>query len=108
MKRCTVIFALPERQWSWQLELPDDATVGEALQSAQAQAGVEIPWDADVGIFGEPCDREASPRDGDRIELYRPLKSDPKESRRARAAARKAAADQASSRPRPAFPKKAS
>ena len=98
MKRVSVIFALPRQQWTWQLELPDAATVGDALQAARGQAvDTAVPWDADVGIFGEPCDRGTLPRDGDRIELYRPLSQDPKESRRARAAARKAAADRASS-----------
>ena len=107
MKRCTVVFALPDAQWTWQVDLPDGATVGDALAQARAQAaGLEIPWDTDVGIFGEPCERDCQPRDGDRIELYRPLKSDPKVSRRARAAARKAAADPASSRP-PQAPKPA-
>ena len=92
MKICTVAFATPERQWLWPVELPDGATVTEALTQARVQsAGVDVPWDADVGIFGELCDRAAVPRDGDRIEIYRPLKLDPKESRRARAQARKAA-----------------
>ena len=103
MKRCTVVFALPERQWLWQVELPDQASVAEALAQARAQStgdAAKVPWDADVGIFGELCARDALPRDGDRIEIYRPLRSDPKVSRRARAAARKAAADRASAQPR--------
>ena len=102
MKRCTVVFALPDAQWTWQVDLPDQASVAEALAQARAQSAADaapVPWDADVGIFGEPCGRDVLPRDGDRIEIYRPLKSDPKVSRRARAAARKAAADRVSSRP---------
>lgn len=100
MKRCQVSFALPERQWTWQVDLPEQGTVEDALRLARAQAGgQDIPWDsADVGIFGEPCDRAALPRDGDRIEIYRVLRSDPKVSRRARAAAGKAAGDPAPSR----------
>ena len=79
MKRCTVAFATPERQWLWQVQLPDGATVAEALAEARAQAAgrATVPWDADVGIFGELCDRSAVPRDGDRIEIYRPLKVGP-------------------------------
>lgn len=101
MKVCTVVFALPERQWSWRVELADEGTVADALAQARAQySGEEVPWEADVGIFGEPCARDALPRDGDRIEIYRPLRSDPKASRRARAAARKAAQDPASVRAR--------
>ena len=100
MKRCTVAYATPERQWLWVVTLPDSATVADALEQARAQAaGLEVPWNADVGVFGELCDRAAVPRDGDRIEIYRPLKADPKVSRRERAKARKAAQDRELSRP---------
>ena len=100
MKRCTVVFATPGRQWLWTVLLPESATVAEALDAARAQAaGVDVPWGADTGIFGELCDRAAVPRDGDRIELYRALKADPKESRRARARLKKAAPDPAAARP---------
>jgi hypothetical protein len=106
MKRCTVVFALPVRQWLWQVELADDDTVADALAQARAQGSAEeVPWGADVGIFGETCARDTLPRDGDRIEIYRPLRSDPKVSRRARAAAGKAAAGPASARPRTSDPK---
>ena len=100
MKTCIVVYATPERQWTWRVVLEDADSVGEALRAARAAAGAaEVPWDADVGIFGELCARDAVPRDGDRIEIYRPLRSDPKESRRARAAARRAAPDPEPSRP---------
>lgn len=108
MKECTVTFALPARQWAWRVRLPEEATIADALRAAREQSrDVEVPWEtADVGIFGVLCDRAALPRDGDRIEIYRPLTSDPKESRRARAAARQVASDRASARApkRPAKP----
>jgi putative ubiquitin-RnfH superfamily antitoxin RatB of RatAB toxin-antitoxin module len=87
-KQVTVAYALPERQWLWVLELPVAATIADALVSARAQVGATaaVPWDlAPVAIFGELTTRSAIPRDGDRIELLRPLAVDPKESRRARA-----------------------
>lgn len=102
MKRCTVVFALPERQWTWIVELDDAATVREALARARAQAGeLQVPWDAPVGIFGAPCDRDAVPRDGDRVEIYRPLKADPKASRRARARSSAAGPGPAAAAPSP-------
>ena len=101
MKVCVVAYALPQRQWQWRVTLPDSATVGDALTAARGQAGeVDAPWDGDVGIFGALCDRNAVPRDGDRIEIYRPLRADPKESRRARVEAGRRARDQAVSQPR--------
>jgi len=106
MKRCSVVFATPGRQWLWEVELADEANVAVALGVARTQAAtLEVPWDGDVGIFGELCDRDAVPRDGDRIEIYRPLKLDPKESRRARVKARRAAQDRELSRPRISGPK---
>lgn len=102
MKRVAVTFALPQQQWTWEVTLADAATVGDVLDSARAQAGdVEVPWSGPIGIFGALCDRNAVPRDGDRIEIYRALKADPKESRRARVKARRAAQDRAASGPRP-------
>src|SRR3954470_8263700 len=102
MKRVMVGFALPEQQRSWPVELPDAATVNEALQQAQAIAGEgAVPWDGQVGMFGVLCDRNAVPRDGDRVEIYRALKADPKESRRERAKAVRRARDRAPSGPRP-------
>ena len=107
MKRCTVAFATPARQWLWHVVLPDEATVADALAAARAKASdIEVPWDADAGIFGELCERNTVLRDGDRIELYRPLKLDPKESRRERAKARKAALDRELSPPPKVSPRR--
>src|SRR5688572_9253515 len=102
MKKVVVTFALPERQWTWEVTLADAATAGDALQGARALAGnIDVPWSGPSGIFGALCDRDTVPRDGDRIEIYRALKADPKESRRERVKARRAAQDRAASGPRP-------
>jgi uncharacterized protein len=93
IKQCVVAYATREHQYLWTVDLPNDATVADALEAARGLAArlttrgtsEEIPWDtAPVGIFGEPCDRQAIPGDGDRIEIYRPLRSDPRERRRER------------------------
>jgi len=95
-----VVYALPERQWGWQVTLADSATIGEALEQARAQAGsLEVPWEGEVGIFGALCDRNAVPRDGDRIEIYRPLRADPKVSRRERAKGQRRGRGSAAPRP---------
>jgi uncharacterized protein len=75
------------------LALPAEATVAAALVQARQQLqdqGIhaEIDWDgAAVGVWGVRCERSAVPRDGDRIELYRPLSADPRQRRRLRARA---------------------
>ena len=87
----TVAYATRERQYLWSFELPPGATVADALAAARRAAereavhlGHEL-WDAGpVGVFGEPRARSARCEDGDRIELYRPLRADPRARRRER------------------------
>ena len=86
-KRCVVAYATRTRQHLWSVELPLQATIADALAAARAAAdpAAAIPWDAAaVGIFGEPRARTDSCADGDRIELYRPLRRDPRQRRRER------------------------
>ncbi len=91
MKRCVVAYATRERQYLWSIELPGGATIGDALASARRvaerqSAGLDPAlWEvAPVGVFGEPRTRETCVQDGDRIELYRPLRADPRARRRER------------------------
>ena len=86
-KRCVVAYATRTRQYLWSVELPGQASIADALAAARASAdpAAAIPWDsAPVGIFGEPRARTDVCADGDRIELYRPLRRDPRERRRER------------------------
>lgn len=84
VKRCLVAYATRERQYLWPVELAPEATIAAALAAARLIANTDaVPWDeAPVGIYGESRNRTDIPRDGDRIELYRPLPSDPRQRRR--------------------------
>ena len=75
-----VVTALPRLARVVALELPEGATVRDALQAA----GVGQP-SSQVGIFGEPARLETRLSDGDRVEVYRPLAVGPREARRRRA-----------------------
>lgn len=69
-----------------QLSLAAGATVAEALQHSglsQRHAGLDLGA-APMGIWGVLCRRDDVLRDGDRVEVYRPLQVDPKEARRQR------------------------
>jgi putative ubiquitin-RnfH superfamily antitoxin RatB of RatAB toxin-antitoxin module len=90
-KRCVVAYATRDEQWLWDVDLPDRATVGDAITEARAKANREdVPWDsAPLGIFGQPCRRTDVPADGDRIEIHRPLAADPRERRRLRVQAQR-------------------
>jgi uncharacterized protein len=81
-----VAYATRDEQWLWTVNLPETATVADALAEARRIANrADVPWDsAPVGIFGQPCARTDIPQDGDRIEIHRPLASDPRQRRRER------------------------
>jgi putative ubiquitin-RnfH superfamily antitoxin RatB of RatAB toxin-antitoxin module len=85
-KRCTVAYATRDEQFLWTIDVPEAATVADVLAAAREQTKRDdVPWErADVGIFGQTCTLRDVPRDGDRIEIYRPLKQDPRERRRDR------------------------
>lgn len=80
--RVQVIHALAGRQTVVSLQLPEDATAGQAVaMSGLAAAGQRI------GIGGKEVGAARVLRDGDRVEILRPLALDPREARRRRAAA---------------------
>jgi uncharacterized protein len=83
-KRCVVAYATRERQYLWAVDVGNDATIADVIEAARQLADEpDVPWDtAPVGIFGESRDRSYRPAEGDRIEIYRPLSSDPRARRR--------------------------
>jgi putative ubiquitin-RnfH superfamily antitoxin RatB of RatAB toxin-antitoxin module len=83
--RVSVAVALPARQDVVHLEVPDGATVGDALAAARVHERFPGLEAAQVGVWSRACDLHTRLRDGDRVELYRPLKADAKAQRRARA-----------------------
>jgi putative ubiquitin-RnfH superfamily antitoxin RatB of RatAB toxin-antitoxin module len=87
-KRCSVACDTPAGILLCELDLPDDATIAVALIGARRVLGDSAAdWErAATGIYGRVYSRTHVPLHGDRIELYRPLKVDPRAKRRARAA----------------------
>ena len=92
-----IVLAYPDKQYLEKLSL--DA--GTTLRSAAIYAfdsglipnpnGELDPKSVPLGIYGELEGDDYVLRDGERIEIYRPLLQDPKEWRRARAKAAKQA-----------------
>lgn len=89
MIRVEVAYALPHKQKLISLQVP----VGTTLYEAARESGIGEHFEgldlerASMGIFGQA---EASPKqrvlnEGERVEIYRPLIIDPKETRKARA-----------------------
>jgi putative ubiquitin-RnfH superfamily antitoxin RatB of RatAB toxin-antitoxin module len=85
--RVQVVYALPERCWTFTVELGEGACVADALAAADVPAhlpGVEVD-PARLGVYGHTATLQTRLHDGDRVEILRPLVADPKQARRQRA-----------------------
>jgi putative ubiquitin-RnfH superfamily antitoxin RatB of RatAB toxin-antitoxin module len=83
--RVSVVAALKDRQEVIELELPDESRVSDALAASRVFERFPELRGAVPGIWSRRCTEEYLLREGDRIELYRPLEADPKQMRRSRA-----------------------
>jgi putative ubiquitin-RnfH superfamily antitoxin RatB of RatAB toxin-antitoxin module len=83
-----VAYALPHKQALLALQVaPGTTALAAAQQSGICEKfeGVDLD-NAKLGIFGSVVSPEHVLKEGDRVEIYRPLIADPKEVRKARAA----------------------
>ena len=81
--RVQVLRAWPRRFDAVWVDLPDGAKVADALAAAGWGDDPEVVAHA---VFGQRVDRASALREGDRLELLRPLEADPKQARRERVA----------------------
>lgn len=81
--RVQVVIAWPHRFLERALVLDAGATVADAVRAAALGHDGEV---AGYAVFGVAAEASTPLRDGDRVELLRPLQADPKEARRRRAA----------------------
>lgn len=83
-KRCLVAADTEEGVRLCEVLLPDAASVADALMAARSALGESgIDWASPVtGLWGRRCAPSEIPADGDRIEIYRPLTTEPRERRR--------------------------
>jgi uncharacterized protein len=82
-----VVYALPEKQVVQRINLPEGTTAEQAVKmSGILRQFPEIDLlQNKLGIYGKLIKPATILRDRDRVEIYRPLRVDPKESRRRRA-----------------------
>ena len=81
-----VAYAEPQRQFLRKVVMRSGSTVADAI----AESGLEREFAIDAstlttGIWSRPVARDTVLKEGDRVELYRPLTADPKDARRRRA-----------------------
>ena len=83
-----VVYAHADRQVVLTVAVPVGATIEQAIRASGILArcpDIDLASNA-VVIFGARATLHDAVRAGDRIEIYRPLRVDPKEARRRRAA----------------------
>ena len=78
--RVEVVYAQVDEQRIVALELPPAATARDAVEASGFK-----PASLLLGIFGKRIAADRILKDGDRVEILRPLLEDPKEGRRRRA-----------------------
>lgn len=77
--KVSVTYALPERQTWLEVEVPEQATVRDAIDAsgiARAFPALNLATQK-VGIFGKTVALEARLEPGQRVEIYRPITADP-------------------------------
>jgi len=93
-----VAYGLPEQQFLLNLSVAKDCTAIEAVRLSgifelcpELEVSLETSLETEgnalkLGIFSQSCEHDRQLNAGDRVEIYRPLLMDPKESRKLRAA----------------------
>jgi len=78
--KVSVAYALPDRQFWLEVDVPEQASVRDAIDaSGIARAFPSLDLGAQqVGVFGKAVALEARLEPGQRIEIYRPITADPK------------------------------
>ncbi len=93
MLEIEVVYALPKRQSVKTLTVQAGTTVRQAIQVSGIEDDfpqIDLSRDS-VGIFSQKVELDHVLNDGDRVEIYRPLRVSPKEARRLRAEKKRAA-----------------
>ena len=85
-----VVYATPAVQRIWQVEIAAESTIEDVIEaSGVLDVFPEIDLTKQkVGIFSQQKNLEDEVKEGDRVEIYRPLTMDPKEARKKRATKR--------------------
>lgn len=75
-----IAYALPQRQAWYDVEVPEGATIQDAIErSGILKQFPEIDLaQQKVGVYGKVSKLDAALNDGDRVEIYRPITCDPK------------------------------
>ncbi|WP_434358964.1 RnfH family protein [Parasalinivibrio latis] len=87
LRHIEVVYALPKEQRVFRLTVAAGTTVQACIDQSgilEAYPAIDLKVNK-VGVYSRLAKLDSEVRDGDRIEIYRPLVADPKEIRRRRA-----------------------
>lgn len=89
--RVEVVYALAQRQWLVTVDVAPGTSARDAVRVAMTESDMPALDIAryELGVFGKKTDPGRVLEANERVEIYRPLKADPKEVRRALAQAGK-------------------
>ena len=93
MLAISVCYASDRHEWLRALQVEQGTTIGAAIERSgvlEAFPDINLTTQA-VGIYAKKKTLDTVLRERDRIEIYRPLVADPKDSRRKRAAKKEGA-----------------
>ncbi|MFP4607597.1 MAG: RnfH family protein [Thiohalospira sp.] len=96
--RVEVAHARPENQVLLSFEAEPGITARQAVERSgilEQFPDIDLMGENKLGVFGKLVKPDQPLRDGDRVEIYRPLIADPKEVRRQRAKQKKGKEDSA-------------
>ena len=83
--RVEVAYVDARKQFLRELDLPAGSTVIDAIAASDVVSECGLRLGAlDIGIWSKPVSAETVLETGDRVEIYRPLRIDPKQARRQR------------------------
>jgi putative ubiquitin-RnfH superfamily antitoxin RatB of RatAB toxin-antitoxin module len=77
--KVSVTYALPERQVWLDVDVPEQATVRDAIEASgilRAFPALDLNSQK-VGVFGKTVALQARLEQGQRVEIYRPITADP-------------------------------
>ncbi|WP_323143390.1 RnfH family protein [Massilia phyllosphaerae] len=88
-----VVYATPQQEFIQPMRVAPGTTIGQAVEGSGVLArfpDINLVTQP-VGVYGKKKTLDTALRERDRVEIYRPLVADPKDSRRKRAAKKAAA-----------------
>ncbi|MDB5970690.1 MAG: hypothetical protein JWQ90_3140 [Hydrocarboniphaga sp.] len=90
MLKLQVVYASEDQQTVVVLELPAGASLADAIDASGLRERFDLgDLSGRTGIYGRLRPEREPLCDGDRVEIYRPLLADPKDTRRKRARLRR-------------------